>query len=147
MQIRKNMTLPKLAAPSPLCYTDMEYCSERSFSSPETERSTMELQEFLDRMNAGETVIGGSDAHLVMHALSQRALQITMELNSTYHTPEEVTALMERLTGQKLEQFGPAVLYRLRKEHPHRKRRVHQFRLPLSGSGRHLHRRREPHRP
>lgn len=106
MQIRKNMTLPKLAAPSPLCYTDMEYCSERSFSSPETERSTMELQEFLDRMNAGETVIGGSDAHLVMHALSQRALQITMELNSTYHTPEEVTALMERLTGQKLEQFG-----------------------------------------
>lgn len=66
----------------------------------------MELQEFLDRMNAGETVIGGSDAHLVMHALSQEALRITMELNNAYHTPEEVTALMERLTGQKLEQFG-----------------------------------------
>lgn len=66
----------------------------------------MELQEFLDVMNAGETVTAWSEAHLVMHALSQEALRITMELNNAYHTPEEVTALMERLTGQKLEEFG-----------------------------------------
>lgn len=66
----------------------------------------MELQGFLDKMNAGETVVGGSEAHLVMHALSQEALRITMALNNAYHTPEEVTALMEELTGQKLEQFG-----------------------------------------
>ena len=54
----------------------------------------MELQEFLDRMNAGETVIGGSDAHLVMHALSQEAVQITMELNNAYHTPSAESSTM-----------------------------------------------------
>ena len=41
----------------------------------------------------------------------------------------------------------PALLYRLRPEHHHWQQRVSQHQLPLSGSGRHHHRRRHPHRP
>ena len=55
----------------------------------------------------GYTVDGGSEDHLVMHELSQRALKITMELNNKYHTKEEIVQLMSELTGQKIdESFG-----------------------------------------
>ena len=35
--------------------------------------------------------MAGSEEHLVMHELSQRALKITMELNNKYHTKEEIS--------------------------------------------------------
>ena len=60
----------------------------------------MELKEFLEIMAAGEEIEAGADCHLLMHALSQEALRITMEMNSVYHTPEELLALMRELTGQ-----------------------------------------------
>ena len=66
-----------------------------------------ELEEFLDSMNAGECCIAGSRMHMVMGALSQRAMKITAELNSCYHTPEETRALFEKLIGKPTgEAFG-----------------------------------------
>ena len=38
----------------------------------------MELQEFLDQLNSGRPVRGGSEAHLFMHGVSQEALKITV---------------------------------------------------------------------
>ena len=67
----------------------------------------MTLQAFLDKMNSGEEIIAGSDYHLFMHGLSQEAIRITSEMNSGYHTPEELVALMRELTGQPdLPPFG-----------------------------------------
>ena len=67
----------------------------------------MTNEEFLKIMNSGEVVKGGSPVHLKMHELSQEALKITAEINGAYHTPDELRALMEKLTGQKLdEKFG-----------------------------------------
>ncbi len=60
----------------------------------------MELKDFLDRMATGEEIEAGSEYHLYMHALSQEALRITAEMNSVYHTPEELLSLMRELTGQ-----------------------------------------------
>ena len=60
----------------------------------------MTLKEFLRIMDSGEEIEGGSEAHLMMHELSQEALRITAELNGRYHTPEEVNALMRELTGR-----------------------------------------------
>ena len=58
-------------------------------------------------MDSGAVVKAGSDTHLTMHRLSQEALRITMDLNSNYHTPEEIVALMSELTGRKVhESFG-----------------------------------------
>lgn len=41
--------------------------------------------------------------HQFMHQVSQEALQLTMQLNNTYHTPEEIHDLMEQLTGKEID--------------------------------------------
>ena len=50
----------------------------------------MTFEEYLSNMKPGYTVDGGSEDHLIMHEMSQRALKITMELNNKYHTKEEI---------------------------------------------------------
>ncbi|WP_367569335.1 DapH/DapD/GlmU-related protein [Lacrimispora sp.] len=64
----------------------------------------MELKDFLDHLNHGLAVIGGSEAHLFMHKVSQEALQITTELNNTYHTPEEIRSIMSELIGKPVDE-------------------------------------------
>lgn len=63
----------------------------------------MDLQAFLDHMNSGKNIKGGSEAHLCMCALSQEALQRTAELNGAYHTPEEVRRIFSALTGRPVD--------------------------------------------
>ena len=53
----------------------------------------MTFEEYLSNMKPGYTVDGGSEDHLIMHEMSQRALKITMELNNKYHTKEEIVQL------------------------------------------------------
>lgn len=67
----------------------------------------MDLQAFLEHLNSGKPVQGGSEAHLFMHAVSQEALRITAEINGSYHTPEELRALFSRLIGRPVDEtFG-----------------------------------------
>ena len=67
----------------------------------------MELEAFLEQLNSGKMVRGGSEAHLFMHGVSQEALRITAEINSSYHEPEELRALFSQLTGERVdESFG-----------------------------------------
>ena len=67
----------------------------------------MDLETFLAYLNSGKTVQGGSEAHLFMHGVSQEALRITAEMNSGYHTPEELRELFSRLIGRPVdESFG-----------------------------------------
>lgn len=67
----------------------------------------MEVSQFLEHLNSGAPVEGGSEAHLCMHGVSQEALRLTAEMNSGYHTPEELRALFSRLTGQPVDKtFG-----------------------------------------
>jgi acetyltransferase-like isoleucine patch superfamily enzyme len=60
----------------------------------------MNLQEFLDHVRSGAVLVGGSDEHAFLHEAAQDALRITAELNTGYRTPEEVRALLSRLTGR-----------------------------------------------
>ena len=60
----------------------------------------MNLQGYLDHLNAGRTVVGGSEEHQFMHGVSQEAIRICMAINNRYHTPEELRALMAELTGR-----------------------------------------------
>ena len=64
----------------------------------------MELAEFLDYMNSGGVVEGGSELHKMMIELSQEALKITADLNGRYNTPEEVRALFSKLTGKQVDE-------------------------------------------
>lgn len=63
----------------------------------------MELNEFLDHVNAGKRVSAGTDAHRYMVKLSYEAMKITSVLNQGWHEPEEIRSLMERLTGQPVD--------------------------------------------
>ena len=63
----------------------------------------MDLQGFLDHMNSGKLVETGTPAQEWMNALAQEALKVTAELNSGYHTPEEICEIFSRLTGKPLD--------------------------------------------
>lgn len=64
----------------------------------------MDIRDFLEHMNRGETVEGGSEVHQVMHEVSQKALKLTAKLNNSYHTPEEIRELFSRLTGKPVDE-------------------------------------------
>ncbi|HJB79942.1 sugar O-acetyltransferase [uncultured Flavonifractor sp.] len=67
----------------------------------------MDLAEFLEHLNSGKPVNGGSEAHQFMHGVSQEALRITAEINGSYHEPAQLRALFSELTGRPVdESFG-----------------------------------------
>ena len=71
------------------------------------EKKLISDEEFIKAMNSKERVIAGSEVSLKMHALAQRALNITAEINNKYNPPEKIRELMSFLIGQKLDEgFG-----------------------------------------
>jgi acetyltransferase-like isoleucine patch superfamily enzyme len=64
----------------------------------------MDLQEFLDHVNSGTPIEGGSEAHAFMHGAAQEALRTVAEMNTGYRTSEEVRALLARLTGKAVHE-------------------------------------------
>ena len=67
----------------------------------------MDLAGFLEHLNSGKPVNGGSEAHQFMHGVSQEALRITAEINGSYHEPAQLRALFSELTGRPVdESFG-----------------------------------------
>ena len=62
----------------------------------------MTIQEFREYMAEHSYVAANSEIHLMFHQLSQEALQLTAEINSKYHTPEELHALLEKLFGREV---------------------------------------------
>lgn len=64
----------------------------------------MDIDEFLDYLNRGETIEGGSEIHQMMYIVAQEALKLTAELNGQYHTPEEIRELFSRLIGKPVDE-------------------------------------------
>ncbi|GAB2773304.1 sugar O-acetyltransferase [Terrabacter koreensis] len=60
----------------------------------------MQLQDFLDHVDAGRVIEGVSAAHEFMHDAAQDALRVVARLNGAYRTPDEVRALLAELTGR-----------------------------------------------
>ena len=50
------------------------------------DRRMIELQDFLDHVNSGAPIEGGSEQHRFMHDAAQEALRITAEINTGYRT-------------------------------------------------------------
>ena len=63
----------------------------------------MEMEDYLKYLREGRTVKAGSPEHQIMHRVAQEALEITGEMNSGYHTPEQIRANMEKLTGRPID--------------------------------------------
>src|SRR4051794_29313445 len=66
--------------------------------------SQMDLSAFLAHVSRGSLIQGGSEAHAFMHGAAQEALQLVAEINTGYRTPEEVRALLSRLTGRTVDE-------------------------------------------
>ncbi len=67
----------------------------------------MTTEEFISIMGSGEVIPAGTPIHAKMHELSQEAIRITMEINTAYHTHDEIIALMSELTGRQVDSsFG-----------------------------------------
>lgn len=64
----------------------------------------MEEKEFLERLNAKECVKTDSEMHNKMCELSNKAMQITCKLNSSYHTREDVRKLFSELIGKGVDE-------------------------------------------
>jgi acetyltransferase-like isoleucine patch superfamily enzyme len=60
----------------------------------------MDLSTFLEHVNRGALIEGVSEAHAFMHGAAQEALQLVAEINTGYRTPDEIRALLSRLTGR-----------------------------------------------
>lgn len=67
----------------------------------------MNTNEFLNHVDSKLPIVAGSENHTFMVGLSNEAMRITAELNSAYHTPEEIRALFSELIGKPVdESFG-----------------------------------------
>ena len=63
----------------------------------------MDLEAFLEYLNNGKSVEGGSEAHEFMYGVSREALKITAEINGSYHEPEELRKLFSKLIGKPVD--------------------------------------------
>ena len=61
------------------------------------------VADLIAAMNAGQTIVGGSDLHLAMHGVSQEAIRVATELNGSYHDQAGVRALLSELTGEQID--------------------------------------------
>ena len=72
-------------------------------SEPSGDRPALQLQDFLDHVNRGGLIQGGSEHHRFMHGAAQDALRIVARINTGYRTPEEVRELLADLTGNPVD--------------------------------------------
>lgn len=64
----------------------------------------MDMKEFIKYCREGNPISGeDKKLHKLLTDCSYEAQKITMELNNSYHTKEEITELFERLTGEKID--------------------------------------------
>jgi len=63
----------------------------------------MGLDELLAHFNQGLAIKEGDAHHQLLVEYSNEALRLTAELNSRYHSPEDVRALFSKLTGQPID--------------------------------------------
>ncbi|MCB7137336.1 DapH/DapD/GlmU-related protein [Cellulosimicrobium marinum] len=64
----------------------------------------MDLQEFRALVARRERIAAGSGAHALMNDTAQDALRVMAELNGGYRSPDEVRALLARLTGRPVDE-------------------------------------------
>ncbi len=64
----------------------------------------MNTRDFLNYMNTGNVVKGGSEIHKYMTELTYESIQVTAELNGKYHSQEEARELFFKITGKPVDE-------------------------------------------
>ena len=71
----------------------------------------------LERMRAGELIFDTDPEYPSLYAEFEKTMKLVAQLNSGYHTPEEIRDLLGRIWGTAIGRIGTyvsAVLYQLR---------------------------------
>ena len=63
----------------------------------------MDLKELLEHFNSGDILGGDPEVLALMRFYAREAQKITMEINTSFHEPEELRQRFEELTGRKLD--------------------------------------------
>lgn len=63
----------------------------------------MNLENLLEHLDAGLPLHSGTEAFSFMSAICRDAMRITARMNASYHSPEEIIALMSELTGKAVD--------------------------------------------
>ena len=63
----------------------------------------MTLEELLAHLDAGGDLVGGSEANTLMQAYSDECRRLCTELNTGWHSAEEIQKLMSRITGVEVD--------------------------------------------
>ena len=67
----------------------------------------MDTKQYKAAMKKQTYINAGSEMHLHMHEMADRARKITSEINNSYHTMAEIRGLFSELIGQQVdEKFG-----------------------------------------
>lgn len=74
----------------------------QSFYEDGAEPTREQIERFLEHMDSGEEVEGGSEMHRLMTALSERAMRITSHMNAEFNSLSEVRGQLEELFGRTL---------------------------------------------
>ncbi len=73
-------------------------------ASRDHKETAMELQELLAYLDSGGDLVGGTDPCDTMNLYSTRCIELCAELNAGYHTPEQIRAIMSRITGVEVDE-------------------------------------------
>lgn len=63
----------------------------------------IDIEKFLKHVNSENPIPTGTEIYDFMVKLSHEAMRITAELNSSYHTPEEIRDIFTQLTGREID--------------------------------------------
>ncbi len=63
----------------------------------------MELAEYLDFVKAGNRIVGGSEAHQLMHRAAREAMELTKQINASCDQGE-IRELFAQLTGKPVDE-------------------------------------------
>ncbi len=67
----------------------------------------MELEQFLEYLNQQKPVTNGSEEKKYMTFAAHEAMKVTSDINSGYHSPEELRILFSKLIGKPVDnEFG-----------------------------------------
>ena len=67
----------------------------------------MTVEQFRQHIADGLPVENGSEAHLLMHQMSQEALRITAEINGKYHEPAEPSCC----SSAEVPRYGSRIIH------------------------------------
>ncbi len=61
------------------------------------------IKDLIKKLDDGECLIAGSDESILMNEISKETRKLTFEINTIYHSKEEVRSILSKITGNKID--------------------------------------------